>query len=115
MRFTKHIPNCVDTSDENLPIEFSTLEELLQIPFVKKFADDGTFYRYSMNEEHLMAEYNNGYEWWTIGKLEGVPTPLLPQAEFKYTEEDIQRKKEQAEASKQYWTEWFKKYARPHN
>lgn len=115
MKFIKHIPNCVDTSDENPPVEFSTLDELLQIPFVKRFSKDENFYRYSINKEHLIAEYNNGYSWWVIGKLGGVSTQLLPPAEFKYTEEEIQRKQEQTEKQNAELREWFKKYARPCN
>jgi hypothetical protein len=50
-------------------VEFNTLEELLAIPWVKSFSVHKTFYRYSVSDYHLMAEYRGGREWWVIGQL----------------------------------------------
>lgn len=58
-------------------IEFETLEELLDIPFVKKFKEDVGFYQYSIShiEElkdssiYLIAEMNLGKNQWVVGYL----------------------------------------------
>lgn len=66
---------------------FETLEQLLNIEWVKKFSKYENFYRYSIDlAEHyetshtLMAEYKNGNEWWIVGfidkktKIKGIET-----------------------------------------
>lgn len=45
---------------------FDSNDELLNIPFVKKFRNEN-FYRFSISNNFLMAEYKNGFEWFVIG------------------------------------------------
>jgi len=76
MRITQHRPAfCSGFTNE--VVEFKTTEELLNIPFVKKFSDkidDTNFYRYSLSahgyRKLLMAEYNEGTIWWVVGYID---------------------------------------------
>lgn len=58
--------------------DFSTAEELLEIPFVKNFKKNGEFYQFSLSDSHLMAEYRNGREWWVVGIVSDASKVLLP-------------------------------------
>jgi hypothetical protein len=54
------------------PVEFNSLEELVNLPFVKSMANRENFYRFSITTDKtkkLMAEYNEGGEWWVVGFL----------------------------------------------
>lgn len=71
---------------ENEVVSFSTLDELMAIPFVKRFSDDKGFHRFSLcpdSDNILMAEYNNGFNWWIVGRFQS-PVPELPKWEVKY-------------------------------
>jgi len=78
----RHVPNCVDMDDECNPIEFSTVEELLDISFVKSFKDYDDFHKFSIadrfNGPSLMAEYNKGKKWWVIGHIDDASSIDLP-------------------------------------
>ncbi len=50
----------------NKEVEFDTVEELLNIDFVKSWSEDKGFCRYSLSGDHLMAEFNNGKNWWVV-------------------------------------------------
>lgn len=81
---------------------FSTIKELLDIEWVNSFKLLGgqinpKFYRYSINrypygnkcsvgyENILMAEFNNGYEWWVVGYIdENSIIKELPVFEIKH-------------------------------
>lgn len=57
----QHIPGFVTGSDpEDIP--FSTLEELLDVPFIARWKTD-RFSRYSLSDKHLMAEMKDGGFW----------------------------------------------------
>jgi len=76
---------------------FSNTEELLNIDWVKNFADDNEFYRFSLSRDKdkyggkpqhtLMAERKNGFEWWVVAMIRdedisGIDD--LPEWEAKY-------------------------------
>ena len=106
------------TGFENETVEFDTQKQLLNIKWVKSFSlnhgkRDRNFYRYSLhrdyvreediplimklreiNEEEiyrhiLMAEYDNGYEWWVIGYIDDIGNLDLPNWEFKERRDEI--------------------------
>lgn len=58
-------------------ITFSSLDDLLEIDFVKSHTRQAGFYRYSLNRSSgtvrnpLLAEYQNGKKWFVIGFIEG--------------------------------------------
>lgn len=72
------IPGGVDFRDAPPEGEFSTLEELLEIPFVKRRTTNPLFARFSVGREVedscvLMAEMKDG-KFWGVGYLkEDVP------------------------------------------
>ncbi len=71
----QHIPSFFDT-DKRERGEFSSVDELLSIPWVKSWSDDPTHYRYSIvvsydNEAELMVEHRGGRWWWVVAHLRG--------------------------------------------
>lgn len=73
------IPEGSEESEKKV-FDFDTLEELLEFDFVKSWKQDTEFYRYSTSENYgrylLIAERDNGYQWWLIGYLkESVDLP----------------------------------------
>lgn len=60
---------------------FSNTEELLNIEWVKNFANDNEFHRFSLSRDRdntkygrkpqhtLMAEIKNGFEWWVVAMI----------------------------------------------
>ena len=87
----QRIPNYVSGVDPET-VEFQTLDDLLDIPFVKIWKENGlcrdnNFYQYSVSEEHwgtvLMAEYNSGIKWWVVGTMKGITGKELGLPEWK--------------------------------
>lgn len=76
----KYFPGFVDrpTPRED---EFETLDQLLNIDWVKTWADRKDFYRFSLDcspgENILMAEYNGGKVWWVVGFIDNYIEGLL--------------------------------------
>lgn len=62
--------------------EFSTVEELESIPFVKRHTNAGDHHRLSLTKDNtLMAEFEGGKRWLVVGFIaEGRPD--LPLAVF---------------------------------
>lgn len=73
MQIKQHIPAAVSGVEPDI-VNFKNLEELLQIPFVKKFESLPGFYRFSLSEfgsrTLLMAELNKQKSWWVVGRIE---------------------------------------------
>lgn len=59
-------------------VAFDTWDEILAIPWVKKFSERPEFHQFSMSNNHLMAEYRGGREWWVCGIVQ-YPLPDAPQ------------------------------------
>ena len=62
---------------ENKTVEFSTDDDLINIPFVKNFARDN-FSHYAMSGDCLMAIYDYGFDWWVIGTIQYPASVKLP-------------------------------------
>lgn len=79
MQIRQHIPSWAsDPRDPPLPIyTFHTLEEMLQIPFVAKWAEHPTFVRFSLSSEMLMVELNESYTWWVVGHIAGITDGII--------------------------------------
>lgn len=80
-KIRQHIPNFI-TGAEVKEVVFKTIEELLDIDFVKNFKRED-FYRYSLSGNKLMAEYKNGNEWCVIGHIDNPYQINLPKLEYK--------------------------------
>ena len=78
-RITMRVPNWVERDDEpSDSVEFSTLEDLEGVEFVKRWIDTKDFYRLSVSDgRFLMAELEEGRHWWVIGILR-EPVDFLP-------------------------------------
>jgi len=74
MKITKHIPTFCDV--ESKVAEFSTVEELVAIGFVKSFAKYKGFTGYALSREYLIATYGN--EQWVVGHLSNPEKVDLP-------------------------------------
>lgn len=62
---------------KNETVEFSTTEDLLNVLFVKNFCGQ-EFSGFAISDEHLMATYENGKEWWIVGTLSDPKLVTLP-------------------------------------
>lgn len=71
---------------------FTSLEELLNIEWVDFFRRSPNFYQYSIDKDAtnygfeytLLAEYNDGYNWWIIGFIDEYELiKELPEIQFK--------------------------------
>jgi hypothetical protein len=87
----QHIPNFVDKRGlEIKSFEFSTLEELFAIPFVKYWQEKKGFYRWSItNDNMLMAEQDEGENWWVVGYIKSDIKIKLPEWKPIETKEEI--------------------------
>lgn len=64
---------------ENQTSGFETTNDLLQIDWVANFASMKDFHIFSMADNHLMAEYKGGREWWVVGTVKEPQSVYLPQ------------------------------------
>ena len=99
-KIKQHYPNFCEGFTPEV-VSFSSTEELLNIPFVKKFSELPKFYRYSISSykkyetrDLLMCELDEGYEWWVIGILENKENVNLPEWSAKYKAKNETHKKE---------------------
>ena len=76
-QITEHVPNFIGMDKPRIS-KFKTCKKLLEIPWVKSFSDDPEFYRYSMDDESLMAEYKKGKDWWPVGNIKNPASVDLP-------------------------------------
>lgn len=73
----QHIPNFAD-GVEPADGAFGSLDELLAIPFVVRWAETPGFVRFSLTDQHhLMAEMSDG-KYWVVGRLTDPPALDLP-------------------------------------
>ena len=71
-------------NDNPIIAEFNSTHELLNIPFVRKFAEDlhgepdFYFHRYSISGNNLIVECNDGKYKWVIGVIDDISKVTLP-------------------------------------
>lgn len=84
MKIKRYLPNFVDIEgfrlEEAMPI---TIEDLLEVSWVKLWSDVKGFYRFSLSGNYLMAELHEGKEWWIVGIFEDKSFQELPEWEPK--------------------------------
>lgn len=68
-RITQYIPPFV-TVPYLFDYPFSSLEALMEIPFVKAFSEDKFFEKFVVSGDSLMAIYEGGCKWEVVGTLE---------------------------------------------
>lgn len=89
----QHIPDFFkDYGFEPNTVEFSDLDELLEIPFVHAYtiSYDGTpdeyFHQFALDNNRLLAECNRGKSWALIGTIDDPSGLNLPQRKTGYEE-----------------------------
>lgn len=83
-RFMPHYPHGdYDNEAERSSVYFDTNEELFEVDMVKRWSMHKDFYRYSISDNHLMAEYIDGKKWWVIGYIKYPEKLNLPKWEPK--------------------------------
>ena len=58
--------------------EFNDLEELLNQNYIKSWSNNPKFYRYSLSDDMLMCELDDGKAWWILGYIEHPEQLTLP-------------------------------------
>lgn len=85
MRVIKRIPNFIGHEPSDLTeSEFTTIEELHNIYWIKKWSDAPGFHRFSVRgKKDLMCEYDGGKRSYWMGRLEnndvGLPEWVKPE------------------------------------
>jgi hypothetical protein len=75
----RRFPKCVDVDNKNKTIHcFETMEEFLEIDWIKSKVNEQDFYRFSVSGNNLMLELKEGREWWVIGIFETRDSLELP-------------------------------------
>jgi hypothetical protein len=74
---------------EDVVVEFSTTEELINIPFVKRFCT-GDFCGFLVSDECLLAMYKHGEEWYVVGILSDPDLVELPRWERKQKKQHVE-------------------------
>lgn len=69
IKITQHIPNYCSGCEGKIA-EFSNPEEFKKIEWLKHWYEEENFYRFSVSENRLMVELNEGYDWWVIGYMD---------------------------------------------
>jgi len=80
-RIIQHIPSFIDVNKKLEWINFNTIEELLNIPFVKQWAkpmDGKDFLCFALYGNYLLVIHDDGFHWWTVGYIENSSSIDLP-------------------------------------
>lgn len=77
-RIIQHTPAFVDRRDPPPRADFSTMDELCAIPFVKQWLDDKDYGTLAQDTGSLMAVSRGGSRWWVIGNFK-EPVDFIPQ------------------------------------
>jgi len=98
-RIVQHIPNFVDVGGRVAEVEFSSLEELYEISFVRRHTKNGK-HNQDLRISHdpvfgcatLLCVSDEGYFWLVVGRIESVSKPLselngIPPFEAKFRKE----------------------------
>jgi len=77
--FRQHIPRFVDDRGiTRTVVEFSSMEELFAIPDVIRCKSHKTFHGFAMSDEHLLALYDDGFNWSVVGSIKYPSVVYLP-------------------------------------
>lgn len=77
-RIVQHIPAFVELMDDPIPeATFESLEDLLNVAFVKRWSESKRFYRFSYKRGLLMAELEGGTKWWVVGRMTNFSEEML--------------------------------------
>lgn len=74
---TQHIPSWAEGFDPKCS-DFNSASELLALDWVKVYAQEPNFHRFSLNGDTLMIERNEGKDWWVVGRISKPSEVDLP-------------------------------------
>ncbi len=81
-KIIQRVPAYFDNRDNEFKKgEFSNQEELESVDWIKNWMEPFRgyeFFRFSMADNTLMAEYDEGRHWWVIGFVDNLPVDFLP-------------------------------------
>jgi hypothetical protein len=94
MKIKQRLPNWMDIhSIERQETEINSIEDLFNVPWIKSWIEDEKFHKLSIDRTEplfdyprqylLMAEMNEGFNWYVIAYLE-KDIPELPDWKRKY-------------------------------
>lgn len=66
-KFIQHMPSYVEA--DRFEYAFDKQEELLNHPWIKEWSKDEGFHRYSLSNQLLIAEFEQGKKWWVLGYI----------------------------------------------
>jgi len=72
---TQHIPNFIDTWPRVTDAVIN-MENLFKVDWIKKFSEQEGFHRFSISDDLMMAEYNEGKKWFVVGRFNN-PNPIF--------------------------------------
>lgn len=92
-RIKQHLPGFMDPfAYTPKVVEFNTQEELFEIPWVRNWevpiSSGKLFYRWSLSDSNLMAEFDEGYSWYVVGYILNPDALDLPKWEARYREKE---------------------------
>lgn len=76
-KFRQHIPGFV-TGVEPFEHNYHDTTSLLEHPWMEEFSESEGFYRFSISQNYLMVEFNEGEKWHVLGTLENLECLDLP-------------------------------------
>lgn len=82
-KIRQHIPGFVSGMDPETS-EFTTTEELLNIPWIKKLSKFKYFTRFSLSDHHLMIELGPDI-YYVVGTIDNIENINLPKWERSLT------------------------------
>jgi len=77
-RVKEYIPSVCEVRELPKTIEYETKEDLLELDFIKRWAEDPEFYKFSYDDNHLLAELREGYSWYVVATVEGISNLGFP-------------------------------------
>ncbi len=84
-KITRYFPGFVDVDDsDRVTVEFSGADDLLAVPWVKRWASDRDFSYYAISGKHLMAVLKDGFESWVVGIMDSPPIGIREHDGGKY-------------------------------
>ena len=74
-----YIPPTYEVRERPEPLEYETLQDILDMDFIKRFLSREDFYKFSRSGNHLMLELRDGYEWHVVATIENIEALDLPE------------------------------------
>lgn len=81
MKLTHYVPAGMNADGTEIG-SFETTEELLSLPLVRRCLEFVDFHQFFLVDDLLMAETNDGLNWWIVGRIDAPEKIDLPKREL---------------------------------